>query len=77
MSTARNLASFSGCLNIALLVFTFAFRTCRHGVRPELRLSERRNSGFLLFNAERVRALRALLFPLGGFELLNGVGELS
>lgn len=75
VSTARSLVNFSGCLNTVLLIIKFSFRTYGDGFGLWARLGKLRNSRFLLFNAERVGALRSPLSHLGGFGLPNGGGE--
>ena len=75
MSIVESLASFNGYLNPVLLIIELSFRTYSDGIELGFKLYELWNSRFLLFNAERVGALRPPLFYLGGLGLANGGGE--
>jgi len=75
VSIVKSLASFNGCLNPALLIIEFSFRTYGDGIELGFKLGGLWNDRFLLFNAERVGALRPPLFHLGGLGLANGGRE--
>jgi len=68
--TAMTLFSVSRYLRAVLFIFAFSFRTYGYVVRGGFELGRSWNSRFLLFDAERVRALRPPL-SLWEFGLLN------
>ena len=75
MSTARNPTGFSGRLNAVRLIFKLSLKTYRRGIKLWFSLGGLWYSGFLLFNAERVRPLWPPLSRPVGLGLLNGSGE--